>query len=69
MKLLVTCPLGLWSLLSQEIKKLWYFPINTFQTWTFVETDYKGMLKILYKYIAENKLGKSTKEGFYKYDD
>ena len=29
--------------------------------------NFKGMLEVLDKYISENKLGVSTKEGFYKY--
>jgi 3-hydroxybutyryl-CoA dehydrogenase len=31
--------------------------------------NYDGMLRILDEYIAKGKLGESTKEGFYKYDD
>ena len=29
--------------------------------------NFKGMAKLLKQYIDEGKLGKSTKEGFYKY--
>lgn len=31
--------------------------------------NFKGMSKLLKQYIDEGKLGKSTKEGFYKYDN
>ena len=31
--------------------------------------NYDGMLRILNEYIKKGKLGKSTKEGFYKWDD
>ena len=30
--------------------------------------NFKGMSKMLKKYIDEGKLGKASKEGFYKYD-
>jgi len=56
MKLLVTCPFWLWSLLSHELKKLWFSAENTFQTWTFVECDMKWMMKINYHSRLANKV-------------
>lgn len=56
MKLLITCPFGLWSLLAQELKRLWFVPEETFQTWTFLTTDTKGMMKINYLSRLANKV-------------
>lgn len=56
MKLLVTCPFWLWSLLAHELKKLWFSPDSTFQTWTFVTTDMKWMMKINYHSRLANKV-------------
>lgn len=56
MKLLITCPYGLWSLLANELKKNWFQPQNTFQTWTFVTTDMHGMMKINFRSRIANKV-------------
>lgn len=56
MQLLITCPYGLWSLLAHELKKLWFHPESTFQTWTFVNTDMHGMMKINYWSRIANKV-------------
>ncbi len=56
MQLLITCPYGLWSLLAHELKKLWFNPENTFQTWTFINTDMHGMMKINYWSRIANKV-------------
>ena len=56
MELLITCPFWLWSLLAHEIKKIGYLPKNTFQTWTFIDSDMKGMMKINYHSRLANKV-------------
>jgi 23S rRNA G2445 N2-methylase RlmL len=39
MQVLITCPFGLSSLLSKEIKKLGLLPIQTLDTAVIVNTD------------------------------
>ena len=56
MRLLITSPFWLWSLLAHEIKKIWYQPDSTFQTGTFVTCDMKGMMAINYHSRIANKV-------------
>ena len=46
MKLLVSCPAGLGSLLSSELKRLQLKPFNTVAKGSWVETDLEGLYKI-----------------------
>ena len=46
MKLLVSCPAGLGSLLASERKRLQLKPFNTFSKGSWVETDLEGLYKI-----------------------
>ena len=46
MKLLITCPFWLGSLLAQELKRLKLIPFDTFSRGCWVETDLKGMYQI-----------------------
>ena len=56
MKLFISCPFWLGSLLAQELKKLWYTPFDTFQTWTFVVSDFSWMMNINYHSRIANKV-------------
>jgi len=56
MEILVTCPFWLGSLLSQELKRLWFFTEKTFQTWTFLTSDMDGVMKINYLSRLANKV-------------
>lgn len=63
MHLLISCPHGLWSLLAQELKKLWFQPQNTFQTWTFITSDMQGLMKINLRSRLANKVYLQIAEG------
>lgn len=39
MKLLISCPFWLSSVLAKELKILWYKPYDTFETWTYIDGD------------------------------
>ena len=56
MNLLITCPFGLWSLLANELKKIWLTPRDTFQTGTFLTTDMYNMMKINFWSRLANKV-------------
>ncbi len=63
MKVLISCPYGLWSLLAQELKKLWFSPEQTFQTWTFSRSDMQGIMKINLRSRLANKAYLQIAEG------
>lgn len=46
MRLLITCPFGFVSTLNQELKYLRFKPFDSFDTWTYVDTDQQGMMMI-----------------------
>lgn len=46
MKLLISCPFWLGSLLANELKKLHFQPFGTFASGTFVETNLEGLYQI-----------------------
>lgn len=46
MKILVTCPFGLASLMSSELKRLWFQIDKTFDTWVYLETDLSWIYQI-----------------------
>ncbi len=46
MKILVTCPFGLASLMSSELKRLWFQIDKTFDTWVYLQTDLKWIYQI-----------------------
>ena len=68
MKLLVTCPFGLSSLLSKEIKRLNLPLLETKDTAVTVEADQKGIYQLNLRSRIANKvyliLGEATVESF-----
>lgn len=46
MKILISCPFWLSSVLNKEIKLLWYKPYDSFDTWTFVKGDIETLYQI-----------------------
>lgn len=56
MKLLVSCPFGISSLLAQELKRLKFSPYETFPTGTFIETDLAGLYQVNLRSRLANKV-------------
>lgn len=46
MKILVTCPFWLASLMSSELKRLWFQIDKTFDTWVYLESDLRWIYQI-----------------------
>jgi len=55
MKILISCPLWLSSVLNKELKMLGYKAFDTFDTWTYVEGDLKTLYQINLRSRVANK--------------
>lgn len=56
MKLLISCPFWITSLLSSELKRLKFQPFKSFSTGTMIETDLKGLYTINLRSRLANKV-------------
>lgn len=56
MKLMISCPQGLRTILGNELKRLQLQPKDSWERGTFVETDQRGMYQINLRSRVANKV-------------
>ncbi len=70
MKILISCPLGWWSLLAKECKKLRLQPYDTFDRWTYVDGELKDVYELnIWSRIANKVYIVADEQKVYSFDD